>query len=381
MEVITFLNPCKLVFGNGSIDKFADDFKSMRYERTLVVTAPPVVSLFENIVEKLTDSGVRVTIFDSIESEPSITDLKEALKLADNINADSIIGIGGGSVLDIAKLTAALHKSNQTLQEIIGIDKLRGRETYLACLPTTAGTGSEVSPNAILLDETDNLKKGTVSQYLVPDISYIDPLLTKTVPPKITASTGIDALTHCLEAYTNKFAHPIVDIYALEGIRLISGNLVTAYRHGENEQAREKVALGSLFGGLCLGPVNTAAVHALSYPLGGKFHTAHGLSNAILLPYVMRFNAKADIKKYSEVARALGSKVQDNSIEAAEDGVRIVFEMMEKMGIPTKLSEINIPKDAIDGMAKKAMTVKRLLKNNPRELNLDNARQIYLEAY
>ncbi len=176
----------------------------------------------------------------------------------------------------------------------------------LVCLPTTAGTGAEVSPNAILLDEADELKKGVVSPHLVPDAAFVDPLLTISVPPAVTAATGLDALTHCIEAYANKFAHPIVDIYALQGIKLISANLVRAVRNGGDIEARAALSLGSLYGGLCLGPVNTAAVHALAYPLGGRFHIAHGVSNALLLPHVLRFNFSAAPERYAEISAALG---------------------------------------------------------------------------
>lgn len=191
----------------------------------------------------------------------------------------------------------------------------------------------------------------------------------------------MDALTHCLEAYTNKFAHPIIDMYALEGIKLISDNLVNAYLNGKDENAREQVALGSLFGGMCLGPVNTAGVHALSYPLGGEYHIAHGLSNALLLPYVMQFNYSSSINKYSNVAKALGSQYMEVSEITAEDGIRIIFNMIEKLDLPTRLSQIDIPKEAIDKMSESAMTVTRLLKNNPREITITDAKNIYMMAY
>src|SRR5699024_3953020 len=194
---------------------------------------------------------------------------------------------GGGSVLDVAKLVAAQLNNGQSLEDIVGIKKLKNRDFLLICMPTTSGTGSEVSPNAILLDQRDNQKKGIISPFLVPDIVYADPLLTVTLPPSVTAATGIDALTHCIEAYANRFAHPLVDMYALEGIRLISSNIVEACKNGQDIEARSGMILGSLYGGVCLGPVNTAAVHALSYPLGSQFHIAHGLSNAILFPDVL----------------------------------------------------------------------------------------------
>ncbi len=210
-------------------------------------------------------------------------------------------------MLDVAKLVAAFIDSDQKAEDCFGTGFIKKKGLWLACLPTTAGTGSEVSPNAILLDERDKLKKGIVSPYLLADAAYVDPKLTMTVPAKVTADTGMDALTHCIEAYTNKFAHPAADIYALQGIKLIAANLLRAVKDGSDVEAREALALGSLYGGLVLGPVNTAAVHALSYPLGGEFHIPHGLSNAILLPSVMKFNRPANLSKYAEVAIACGA--------------------------------------------------------------------------
>ena len=258
---------------------------------------------------------------------------------------------------------------------------IKKRGLWFACLPTTAGTGSEVSPNAILLDERDHLKKGIVSPFLIADVAYVDPKLTWTVPAKVTADTGMDALTHCIEAYTNKFAHPSVDIYALQGIRLIAANLEKAVKNGQDQEAREALAFGSLYGGLCLGPVNTAAVHALSYPLGGEFHIPHGLSNAILLPSVMKFNMPANIKRHAEVAIALGCQPGKNDEETAQRGVDFIYQLADAVGIPKKLTDLGIPQTAVDGMAKAAMQVQRLLKNNPREVTEQDARDIYNSLY
>ena len=213
--------------------------------------------------------------------------------------------------MDIAKLVAAQLENEQQLKDYVGIGLLKGRKKKLDLCACHSGTGSEVSPNAILVDDRENQKKGIISPFLVPDIVYVDPLLTISVPPAITAATGLDALTHCLEAYTNKFAQPFIDIYAYEGMRLIAANIETAVKDGNNKEAREKVAMGSLFGGFCLGPVNTAGVHALSYPLGSMFHLAHGLSNALLLPYVMELIFRRQLKNYADVAMALGLRKAD----------------------------------------------------------------------
>jgi alcohol dehydrogenase class IV len=294
---------------------------------------------------------------------------------------DGVLGIGGGSVIEVAKLIAALFHGSQATSQVFGINQLQSRKLTLVCLPTTAGTGAEVSPNAILLDEADELKKGVVSPHLVPDAAFVDPLLTLSVPSPVTAATGLDALTHCIEAYANKFAHPIIDTYALEGIKLISANLARAVRNGADIEARAALSLGSLYGGLCLGPVNTAAVHALAYPLGGRFHIAHGVSNAVLLPHVLRFNCSAAPERYAAVASALGFERNGSPATTAGYGVEFLSQLSRECGVPQKLSELNIPRDAIPAMAHSAMQVTRLLKNNLRPLTEADATGIYEAAF
>ena len=393
MKAITLLQPQKIVFGTGCIQTFTDDYKKMGLRRLFVLTAPPIRPLIEGTLDELKAAGIAVEVFQDIVAEPTVNDFKKILKEARQFQADSVAGIGGGSVLDVTKLVAAFIDSDQQVEDCFGTGFIRRKGLWFACLPTTAGTGSEVSPNAILLDERDHLKKGIVSPFLIADVAYVDPKLTWTVPAKVTADTGMDALTHCIEAYTNKFAHPSVDIYALQGIRLIAANLeraVTLARDNKPAdlsdnpayvEAREALAFGSLYGGLCLGPVNTAAVHALSYPLGGEFHIPHGLSNAILLPSVMKFNMPANIKRHAEVAIALGCEPGKNDEETAQRGVDYIYRLAAAVGIPDKLTALGIPQTAVDGMAKAAMQVQRLLKNNPREVTEQDARDIYNSLY
>jgi len=381
MKAITLLQPQKIVFGTGCIQTFVEDYKKLGCQRLFVLTAPPIMPLIEAPLEELRKAGVSIEINQSLLAEPTVNDFKAILQEARSFGADSVVGIGGGSVLDCTKLVAAFINSDQQAEDCFGTGFVKAKGLWFACLPTTAGTGSEVSPNAILLDERDHLKKGIVSPFLIADAAYVDPKLTWTVPAKVTADTGMDALTHCIEAYTNKFAHPSVDIYALQGIRLISANLERAVRNGQDVEAREALAFGSLYGGLCLGPVNTAAVHALSYPLGGEFHIPHGLSNAILLPSVLKFNMPANIKRHAEVAIALGCQPGKDDNETAMRGVEFIYQLAEAVGIPKKLSDLGIPQTAVDGMAKAAMEVQRLLKNNPREVTEHDARDIYNSLY
>lgn len=373
--------PGKLVVGNGSIGELAADVMNLRPTNVLVVTIEPLLATLQQFTETLKLNNIAVSTDTSITKEPTFTDFNTLMQFANTINPDVVIGIGGGSVLDIAKLVAAQLENEQTLREYVGIGLLKGRKKKLICIPATSGTGSEVSPNAILVDDEDNQKKGIISPYLVPDIVYIDPLLTVSVPPAITAATGLDALTHCLEAYTNKFAHPFVDTYAYEGMRLIAANIVQAVNNGHDVEARKQVAMGSLYGGFCLGPVNTAGVHALSYPLGSMFHLAHGLSNALLLPYVMDFNLPAAPKRYADVAVALGCEKGDDDVETAMMGIQKIKKLVKDCGIPATLSEVGIPEDAIPQMAKDALKIQRLLKNNPREITEEDAVAIYKAAF
>jgi len=381
MTPITLLQPQKIVFGTGCIETFTDDYKKLGLQRLFVLTAPPILPLIEAPLEDLRRAGISIEIFQNILAEPTVNDFKQILDVARQFQADSVVGVGGGSVLDVTKLVAAFLNSDQQVEDCFGTGFIQKKGLWFACLPTTAGTGSEVSPNAILLDERDHLKKGIVSPYLIADAAYVDPRLTWSVPAKVTADTGMDALTHCIEAYTNKFAHPAVDIYALQGIRLIAANLERAVRNGQDQEAREALALGSLYGGLCLGPVNTAAVHALSYPLGGEFHIPHGLSNAILLPSVMRFNTPACPERYAQVSVAFGLPEGKTAEETAQRGVDFIYRLAASVGIPDKLTALGIPQSAVPGMARAAMEVQRLLKNNPREVTEQDARDIYNSLY
>ncbi|HLR24539.1 MAG TPA: iron-containing alcohol dehydrogenase [Fodinibius sp.] len=378
---VEILRPPKLKFGNGTAPQCVRDLVDRDYQRVFVVlssSVKPHVAWFLNELESKVEA---TSIYTEINKEPTIGMLEETLDAAREFEADAVLGIGGGSVLDVAKLVAALLDGKQQVQEVLGIRNLAGRSTFMVCLPTTAGTGSEVSPNAILLDEEENLKKGAVSPHLVSDATYVDPELTKTVPSDVTAATGLDALTHCIEAYANRFAHPIVDLYALEGIRLIGTNLERAVKDGNDIEARTKVALGSIYGGLCLGPVNTAAVHALSYPLGSEFHVPHGISNAVLLPFVLEFNVEAAPERHAEIAEALGVENAETTLEKAEMGVEKIRQLMKRCNVPLSMEALGVPKNAIKTMAESAISIDRLLKNNVRKLSREDAEKIYEAAF
>ena len=381
MNIVTLQQPARIVFGNGCAVQSVEFLAQRAAKRVLLVTSKSVRPQVEFIIAALKKSGVEIVESKFIPAEPTLKFFEATLTEVRSAKVDSVLAIGGGSVIDVAKLFAALAESSQKISEVFGINLLSSRKLNLVCLPTTAGTGAEVSPNAILLDEASELKKGVVSPYLVADAAFVDPLLTLNVPPDVTAATGLDALTHCIEAYANKFAHPIVDNYALQGIELIAKNLFRAVNDGKNLEARAALALGSLYGGLCLGPVNTAAVHALSYPLGGKFRIAHGVANALLLPHVSRFNFSAAPDRYAEISAALGVARNGSALTTAEHGVEFLSKLSRDCGVPQTLSALNIPRTAIPEMAKAAMQVQRLLKNNLRTVTEADAVKIYEASF
>ena len=374
-------NPPKVVFGQDSLAQMTEDYLSLGYKRLFVLTIPSVFEKISPILNSLNQKDISLKTSFGITGEPSFADFKAILKEAENFNADFIAGIGGGSVMDVAKIVAALLYSNQEIRSVTGNGKVKHRKTHLICMPTTSGTGSEVSPNALLMDIEKNSKVAIVSPFLVPDSVYIDPALTLSLPPSVTAYTGIDALTHCIEAYTNRFAHPMIDVLALDGIRLITANLSIAFKNGADLEARSKLSLGSLYGGMCLGPVNTAAVHALAYPLGCEFKIAHGLSNSLLLPYVMDFNLPGNETRYAEIAFAAGVIKGKSDFETAVSGIALIRKLICDYGLPSHLSDMGIPAKAISGLAQSAMSVQRLLKNNPKEISFDDAEYIYKAAY
>lgn len=373
--------PGKLVFANGCLDTLSGEIEQMQPRSVFFITIEPLLQKLAPILSGLQAKGISIGTDTSIVQEPGFADFAKLMERVQPVNPDVIVGIGGGSVLDIAKLVSAQLNNPQQISEYVGIGLLKGRKKKLICVPATSGTGSEVSPNAILVDETDNQKKGIISPFLLPDLVLVDPLLTVSVPPQITAATGLDALTHCLEAYTNKFSLPFIDMFAYEGMRLIGANIVAAYQNGNDLLARENVSMGSMLGGFCLGPVNTAGVHALSYPLGSSFHLAHGLSNALLLPYVMAYNIPAATAKYASVATALGCSRLESDMDTALAGLDKIKELIQSCGIPARLREVNIPENALPQMAKDAMKIQRLLKNNPREITEKDALAIYQQAY
>ena len=377
MHTITLLQVPRLTIGSGCLAECRQFLLDRGVTRALVIAPPFARKMAEHVLEGIPLSQID----DTVDAELSVSSFNVILARAQEFQPDAVIGLGGGSALDVAKLVAALLDGKQKIGEVFGIGLVKGRSPLLVCVPTTAGTGSEVSPNAILLDDSDEMKKGVVSPWLVPDAAFIDAELTLSVPPAVTAATGLDALTHCIEAYTNKFAHPVVDVWAIEGVRLIAGALADAVRQPGNLRARENMALGSLYGGLCLGPVNTAAVHALSYPLGGRYHVAHGHANAILLPHVTRFNIPAAPDRYAAVALALGAAPAASDEATAEAGIAQLWRLIDATGLEMSLSALGIGEKETPQLAAAGLGVTRLMKNNPRPMSQQDAEAIYHAAF
>jgi alcohol dehydrogenase class IV len=343
MNPIQLIQPRSVVFGPDVLNKLPEDKGWNDVHRLLFLVAKPVLEAMQETLSVFRSRGktVEVVVYEH-SGEPTFTLLDTFLAYSEAFRPDAVLRVGGGSVLDCAKLLAALTGTGLQVASVVGTDLLKGRSLRLVCLPTTAGTGSEVSPNAILLNEETGDKLGIISPYLVPDSCYVDPVLTCSLPPALTAETGMDALCHCIEAYTNKWAHPLVDMYALKGIELIYGHLLRACQDGMDLEARSALALGSLLGGLCLGPVNTTAVHASSYGLGGQFHIPHGQANALLMPAVLNFNSPFLGGRIPKLAAAMGIEEQATVEETAQACVEAIRTLSQQCGIPQHLSELGL---------------------------------------
>jgi len=380
-QLLAINNVGTLSFGSGAALQCASDVRDRGAKSVFLVTTRPTLDLCQPLIRALRATGCALTVWHDMVGEPTIPEFKDALQAARRASVDAVIGLGGGSAMDVAKLVAALADGRQQIEAAIGVDKLLGRALWVACIPTTAGTGSEVTPIAILGDHTQDLKKGVVSRHLVPDAAYLDPSLTLTMPPAVTAATGLDALTHCVEAYANRYAHPLVDVYALAGMALIATNLERAFRNAQDLEARSALLRASLYGGLCLGPVNTAAVHALAYPLGGEFHIAHGLANALLLPHVLHFNVEAAPERYADIARALGVTPSGNVSADARQAISRIEALISGCGVQVGMRHFGIERADIPRMASAAITVTRLLERNLRVVTEQDAVAIYEAAW
>jgi alcohol dehydrogenase class IV len=383
-KITLFRTTRRILFGLGAVEKTGTEAQLLKAKKVLIITDPGVVQagLLEGVEKSLRSVGLPFAIFDGVESDPRIEVVEKSVEKAKKEEIDLIIGFGGGSSLDIAKVTSIMITNTGKIDSFFGIDLVPNPGVPVILIPTTAGTGSEVTPIAILSDTKEKLKKGIVSPTLFPEVAIVDPNLTVGLPPSVTAFTGMDALTHAIESYYSINATDLSDLLAFRAMELLSKNLRMAYAHGENLAARSCVLEGSLLAGIAFANAGVGAVHAFAYPLGGEFHLAHGLTNTLMLPYVMRYNILGCPSKFAQMAKAFGEKVEGISeLVGAEIAVRFIERLSDDIRVPRRLRDVGIPADAIPRLAEAAMKVTRLLANNPRKVTLEDAVVIYKSAY
>ena len=353
-----------------------------RARRALVVTDPGFLrtGLVDAPVASLQQHNIDVDLYSDVVADPPESVVLEAVELARRQGTDIVIGIGGGSSMDVAKLIAVLANIDQPLSQIYGIGNVKGERLPLVQVPTTAGTGSEVT-NIAIVTTGETSKMGVVSPQLYADLALLDAELTLGLPPMVTAATGIDAMVHAIEAFTSRHKkNPISDMLARQALQLLSGNLIKACENGADLAARQAMLLGAFFAGQAFSNAPVAAVHALAYPIGGIFHVPHGLSNSLVLPHVLRFNLPAAAAQYAELAGIVVPHVE-GSTEARAEALIVAMQQIAKItGIETTLQQVGIQSSDVDRLADEAMLQTRLLGNNPRELSRADAHAIYSAA-
>ena len=376
-----------LRFGSGQAKDCCKEISSKLGKRILFVTDKGLMSLglTNNTLKELQKTS-SVETFDNVEADPSKKTLLKAIEIGKKINATGVIGFGGGSSMDVAKLAALILGSNENLDEAWGVANAKGPRLPLVLIPTTAGTGSEVTPVSIITVGEEE-KKGVSSALILPDLAILDPDLTLGLPANTTAATGIDAMVHAIEGYASlsNNNNPISKMLAIEALKLLSGSIEKAVFEGSNIEARGNMLIGSMLAGKTFANSPVAAVHALAYPIGGTFHVSHGLSNSLVLPYVLRFNS-VDLKAakdYAELAPFVFPELDNSKGTQAvcAEFIEKLESLSKKLGLPQKLREVDIPKNACEKMAKDAMKQTRLLVNNPREVTEVDALNIYQSAW
>jgi alcohol dehydrogenase class IV len=369
---IELLRPPSIEFGSGAVAAIGRWATAKGLRRTLVVSD----AFNAGRVDLLGLPG-EVVVFGEVKPEPDVPNLEKALALAERTKPDQVVGFGGGSAMDLAKLVAVLPGSGQSIADVVGPEKVNGRTVGLVQVATTSGTGSEAGTRALVTDPATQNKLAVQSKHMLADLAVVDPDLTMTVPPAVTAATGVDAMAHCAEAFTSRRAHPAIDLYALEGIRLVGRFLPRAVADGSDREARAGLSLASLYGGFCLGPVNTTAGHAVAYPLGTRHGIAHGLACALVFPHTLAFNAPVAREKTGLIldALGLGAATDEGSVLAAAHG------FCERLGVEMRLSRLGVPESDLPTMADEAHAIRRLLDNNPRDISREQILAIYRAAH
>lgn len=384
MSRFSFTTTRSIVFEAGASARIAEILGTTLGNRILLLTDAALrgLGLLEPALASLRAAGIDVAIYDGVDSDPPEINVVEAVELAKTHEATGILAIGGGSPMDVAKLVALTAGSGERLRDIYGVGLAKGPRLPLVLVPTTAGTGSEVTPIAIVTTGEAE-KKGVVSPWLLPDVAVLDADLTLGLPSHVTAATGIDAMVHAIEAYTSASPNnnPISRALVRQALRLLGANIRTATLTGGDREARGGMLLGSLLAGQAFANSPVAAVHALAYPIGGHFHVPHGLSNALVLPHVLRFNREAVGEAYAEIAAdlfpELAGRIPSERTKGFIDGVE---QLSRGLGLPHTLREVGIGPEALPKLASDAMNQTRLLVNNPRVLTEPDALAIYTAA-
>lgn len=380
-KVATLQTAILVLTGAGAINRIGEETRKFG-KKVLVVCDKGIVQagLADQIKKMLEDSKLTVGIFDQVEPEPKIEIVHECIKTTRSGNYEVLVGLGGGSSLDVAKGTAVVITNGGKVEDYVGIGLVPKRGIPTLLVPTTSGTGSEATKYAIFT--VGNMKQGIIDPNIYANVAIVDPNLAISMPPKITAATGMDALCHGIETYTSLAGTAISDLIARECVTLVGRSLCKAVLNGKDLEARSDMALGSFYGGLCLTNASVTAVHAVSFPLGADYHIPHGVANAVMLPHVMRYNCLVEMGRFAEIAEMMGGKASVLPLrEAAESSVRMVEELMKDINIPLRLRDLDIPREAIPSMAERALTVQRLLMNNPRPIGLKDLSDIYEQAY
>jgi len=377
-----FYSTKSIIVKRGGSANLAQLIQDRNGKSVFIVTDPGVLSagLLDSTLSKFKSIGLDYQIFSEVQADPSIRVIEKAVETAKDYKSDYIVGFGGGSSMDVAKLVALLALGKERLADVYGVDMVKGPRLPLILIPTTAGTGSEVTKSSVVT-VSESEKKGVLSPYLLPDLALLDAELTLGLPSHITAATGIDAMVHAIEAFTTKhLKNPISDCIAKEALRLLSGNLHQVVAHGDDIVARENMLLGACLAGMAFANAPVAGVHALAYPIGARFHVPHGLSNSLVLGPVMRFNVEVAHEMYAELGQIIKPGLRGSTKEQAYALADYMGGLAGELGLPQRMNEVDIDASDIDQLATDAMLQTRLLVNSPREITFNDAVEIYQEA-
>ena len=376
----TITQPTQIHFGQGMINTLPNVISNLGGTKPLIVIDPGLekAGIDTLITGTLDKASIKCSVFNKVDPEPGLKLADLATETAKQNNCDCVVGAGGGSAMDIAKAVSILLTNGGKAVDYLGLGKIAKQGVPKIMVPTSAGTGAEVTFTAVFINEETGSKGGMNGDPLYPEAAILDPELTRSLPPNVTASTGLDALAHALEAYTSTQAHPISEMYSLEAIDLILRNIRAAYADGRNMEARSNMLMASLLGGKALAMAGVGLVHAMAYPLGGMFGIPHGLANAVLLPYVTEYNIIGNLEKHINLAALFGFNTSNMPLtEAASMAADGLYQLNMDLGIPATLADINVAEEKIPEMADIALTVARPIENNPRQPSRDDIIAIY----